>query len=71
MALDTAIISGASDGIGAAFSKVLIKHGWEVIGISRSEKKLNQLKKTIKIKSKYLSYSPDSYFLFAFDICYS
>ena len=49
MALDTAIISGASEGIGAAFSKILIKHGWEVIGISRSEKKLNQLKKTIKI----------------------
>ena len=52
MALDTAIISGASDGIGAAFTKILIKHGWEVIGISRSEKKLNQLKKTIKINKK-------------------
>ncbi|MDG1467168.1 MAG: SDR family NAD(P)-dependent oxidoreductase, partial [Alphaproteobacteria bacterium] len=52
MALDTAIISGASEGIGAAFSKILIKHGWEVIGISRSEKKLNQLKKTIKINKK-------------------
>jgi len=54
MALDTAIISGASDGIGAAFTKILIKHGWEVIGISRSEKKLNQLKKTIKINKKKL-----------------
>ena len=52
MALDTAIISGASDGIGAEFTKILIKHGWEVIGISRSEKKLNQLKKTIKINKK-------------------
>ena len=47
MALDTAIISGASEGIGAAFSKILIKHGWEVIGISRSEKKLNQLKNVL------------------------
>ena len=52
MVLDTAIISGASDGIGAAFSKILIKHGWEVIGISRSEKKLNQFKKTIKVNKK-------------------
>ena len=41
MALDTAIISGASDGIGAAVSKILIKNGWEVIGISRNEKKVN------------------------------
>ena len=48
MTLNTAIISGASDGIGAAFSKILIKNGWEVIGISRSKDKLNNLKNTIK-----------------------
>ena len=37
----TAVITGASEGIGAAFSKLLIKKGWQVIGISRSSRKLN------------------------------
>ena len=48
MTLNTAVISGASDGIGAAFSKILINNGWEVIGISRSKEKLYNLKSTIK-----------------------
>ena len=48
MKLNTAIISGASDGIGAAFSRVLIQNGWEVIAISRSIDKLNKFKSTIK-----------------------
>ena len=53
MTLNTAVISGASDGIGAAFSNVLIKNGWEVIGISRSKDKLNLLKNTMKINKDY------------------
>ena len=39
----TAVITGASEGIGAAFSKLLIKKGWKVIGISRSTSKLKAI----------------------------
>ena len=41
----TAIVTGASEGIGAAFSKLLIKKGWKVIGISRSSSKLRAISK--------------------------
>ncbi len=44
MKLNTAVVSGASEGIGAAFSKVLVQNGWEVIGISRNKEKLDLLK---------------------------
>ena len=43
----TAIITGASEGIGAAFSKLLIKKGWKVIGISRSSIKLKAISKSL------------------------
>jgi short-subunit dehydrogenase len=60
MILNTAVISGASDGIGAAFSKLLISKGWEVIAISRSKVKLNNLKKTIKYnQNNFKPYSCD------------
>ena len=49
MILNTAVISGASDGIGAAFSRVLIEKGWEVIGIGRNKNKLSQLKNKMKL----------------------
>ncbi|MDC0092994.1 SDR family NAD(P)-dependent oxidoreductase [Alphaproteobacteria bacterium] len=52
MTLNTAVISGASDGIGAAFSKVLIQNGWEVIAISRSKDKLNNLKCTMNVNKE-------------------
>ena len=42
----TAIITGASEGIGAAFSKLLINNGWKVIGISRSASKLRAISKS-------------------------
>ena len=42
-----AVITGASDGIGAAFTKVLLKNGWKVVGISRSSSKLKSLRKSI------------------------
>ncbi len=49
----TALITGASDGIGAAFTKLLLKNGWKVIGIGRDSNKLKALsKKTL----------PDEYF---------
>ena len=43
----TAIVTGASEGIGAAFSKLLIKKGWKVIGISRSSIKLRAISKSL------------------------
>ena len=45
-----AIVTGASEGIGAAFSKLLIKKGWKVIGISRSSSKLRAISKSLSIK---------------------
>ena len=54
----TAIITGASDGIGAAFTKLLIKNGWKVIGISRDFTKLKSINKSIspnKSSFKYFS----------------
>ena len=43
----TAIITGASEGIGAAFSKLLIKKGWKVIGISRNSSKLRAISQNL------------------------
>ena len=48
----TAVITGASDGIGAAFSKLLIKKGWKVIGISRSTSKLKAIRKSFQSNEK-------------------
>ena len=48
MKQNTAIITGASDGIGAALTKLLIQHGWKVIAISRNLKKLEFLKNNLK-----------------------
>ena len=35
-----ALVTGVSDGIGAAFARLLINNGWYVIGISRNREKL-------------------------------
>ena len=43
----TALITGASDGIGRSFTKLLVNLGWEVIGISRNKKKLIELGKAL------------------------
>ena len=43
----TAIVTGASEGIGAAFSKLLINKGWKVIGISRSSSKLRVISQNL------------------------
>ena len=34
----TAVVTGASEGIGAALSYQLLKQGYKVVGISRSKK---------------------------------
>ena len=52
----TAVITGASEGIGAAFAKLLIKKGWQVIGISRSSRKLNQISKNFSSDNKSFKY---------------
>ena len=52
----TAIISGASEGIGAAFAKLLIKNGWKVVGISRSSSKLKVLSESFPLNEKSFKY---------------
>ncbi len=42
-----AIVTGASSGIGAAFSKSLVENGCTVYGLARSTDKLNKLKKEL------------------------
>jgi short-subunit dehydrogenase len=55
-----AFVTGVSDGIGAAFTKILLENGWEVIGISRNEQKLNSFKKSINsISNVFKSYKCD------------
>tara|TARA_B110000495_G_scaffold155482_1_gene138807 strand:+ start:150 stop:896 length:747 start_codon:yes stop_codon:yes gene_type:complete len=55
-----AFVTGVSDGIGAAFTKILLQNGWEVIGISRNEQKLNLFKKSINsISNVFKSYKCD------------
>ena len=55
-----AFVTGVSDGIGAAFTRILLHNGWEVIGISRNEKKLNLFKKSINpLSNVFKSYICD------------
>jgi len=55
-----AFVTGVSDGIGAAFTKILLQNGWEVIGISRNEQKLNSFKNSINsISNVFKSYKCD------------
>ena len=44
---NTAIITGASEGIGAALTKLLIQNGWKVVALSRNLEKLKLLKNKI------------------------
>ena len=52
----TAVITGASEGIGAAYTKLLIKKGWRVIGISRSSSKLKSLSISISSNEQSFKY---------------
>jgi short-subunit dehydrogenase len=47
MKQNTAIITGASEGIGAALTKLLIQHEWKVIGLSRNLEKLKLLQNNL------------------------
>jgi len=40
---NVALVTGASSGIGEAISRELVKRGWTVIGVARSESKLTQI----------------------------
>jgi 3-hydroxy acid dehydrogenase/malonic semialdehyde reductase len=42
-----ALVTGASSGIGEAISRELVKRGWTVIGVARSENKLMQIQKEL------------------------
>ncbi len=42
-----AIVTGASSGIGAEFSKMLVENGAEVYGLARSEEKLKRIQKSL------------------------
>ena len=60
MKYKTAIITGASEGIGCSLAKLLVKNGWEVIGISRNIKKLNSLNKELsKCKGVFKPFACD------------
>ena len=52
----TAIVTGASEGIGAAFSKLLIKKGWKVIGISRNSIKLREIMQNLPSNEESFKY---------------
>ena len=55
MKQNTAIITGASEGIGAALTKLLIQHEWNVIGLSRNLEKLKLLQNNLCDNKDYLS----------------
>ena len=57
----TAIITGASEGIGAALTKLLIKKDWKVIGISRSATKLRTISESFTSNKNFFKY-------FSFDV---
>ena len=61
MKQNTAIITGASEGIGAALTKLLIQHEWNVIGLSRNLEKL-------KLLQNNLSENKDSLSIYACDV---
>lgn len=42
-----ALVTGASSGIGESISRELVKRGWMVIGIARSENKLAKIQKEL------------------------
>ena len=54
-----ALITGASQGIGAAITTILNKNNFKVILVSRSKKKLKNLQKTLKNRKNSIIISKD------------
>ena len=54
MKQNIAIITGASEGIGAALTKLLIQHNWKVIGLSRNLEKLKLLQNSLLVNRDFL-----------------
>ena len=54
MKQNIAVITGASEGIGAALTKLLIQHNWKVIGLSRNLEKLKLLRNSLLEKKTCL-----------------
>ncbi len=54
MKQNTAIITGASEGIGAALTKLLIQYEWKVIGLSRNLEKLKLLQNSLLTNKHFL-----------------
>ena len=52
----TAVITGASEGIGRSLTKLLVNLGWEVVGISRNKKRLNELDKELSNSNGLFKY---------------
>ncbi|RCK72237.1 MAG: 3-oxoacyl-[acyl-carrier protein] reductase [Ignavibacteriae bacterium] len=46
--INTALITGASTGIGLEFAKIFAKENYDLILVSRNEKKLNEIKNSIE-----------------------
>ena len=56
----TAVVTGASDGIGAALSYQLLNHGYKVFGISSNKKKITKIKKQFyKFGSSFVEHCCD------------
>ena len=56
----TAVISGATGGIGEATSKLFLAEGANVVMVGRDEEKLNTLHNSFKDQSKLSTYVADS-----------
>ncbi|MEM1367716.1 MAG: SDR family NAD(P)-dependent oxidoreductase, partial [Cyanobacteria bacterium P01_H01_bin.15] len=45
---NTALITGASSGIGKEFSQIHAEHGGDIVVVARREDKLNELKSSLE-----------------------
>jgi hypothetical protein len=56
----TALITGASSGIGYALAKVMARHGHNLVLVVRNQSKLHQLSDELAKNSISYSYTPNS-----------
>ena len=55
MSNKTALVTGASDGIGLEFCKILAAKGYDIILVARRKTKLNELAKSLSKHHKNIS----------------